>query len=100
MYVKVVKLHYKYIYKWHDKIAFQIYTNDINIKIDEIKDYQLPRWVFAPKVAWSIFAFSINEMSLNVYHLLLYLNGQLLVSYDRTDNISEIINNSMIQRQC
>lgn len=67
---------YKYIRKGHDKIAFQIHTNDTNIEVDEIKEYQSARWVSEPEAAWRIFAFNIIEMSPNVYHLQLHLDGK------------------------
>ena len=87
---------YKYIRKGHDKIAFQIHTNDTNIEVDEIKEYQSARWVSEPEAAWRIFAFNIIEMSPNVYHLQLHLDGKQLVSFKSIDNISKIINNPMI----
>ncbi|KAG5586693.1 hypothetical protein H5410_047127, partial [Solanum commersonii] len=65
----------------HDKIAFHIHTNNVNLEIDEIKEYQSARWVSPPKAAWKIFNFPISEMSPSVYHLQLYLDGQQLVSF-------------------
>ncbi|KAG5589305.1 hypothetical protein H5410_039819 [Solanum commersonii] len=35
--IKIVKYIYKYICKGHDKIAFNLHTNNTNIEIDEIK---------------------------------------------------------------
>ncbi|XP_019224252.1 PREDICTED: uncharacterized protein LOC109205937 [Nicotiana attenuata] len=55
--IKVVKYIYKYICKGHDKIAFHIHPNNMNIEVDEIKEYQSSRWVSPPKAAWRIFAF-------------------------------------------
>nr|XP_027078742.1 uncharacterized protein LOC113702010 [Coffea arabica] len=56
--VKAVKYMYKYIYKGHDKIHFQLNSqnsNELNFDghvsaIDEIKDYQSARWVCAVEV--------------------------------------------------
>ncbi|XP_060170295.1 uncharacterized protein LOC132601203 [Lycium barbarum] len=45
-YIKVIKYIYKYICKGHDKIAFNVHSNDTNIEIDEIKEYQSARWVW------------------------------------------------------
>lgn len=43
--IKVVKYIYKYICKYHDKIAFHIHNSDTEINIDGIKEYQSARWV-------------------------------------------------------
>ncbi|XP_027768140.1 uncharacterized protein LOC107002396 isoform X1 [Solanum pennellii] len=96
--IKVVKYIYKYICKGHDKIAFHIQTNDVNVEIDEIKEYQSARWVSPPEAAWRIFAFPISEMNPTVYHLQLHLDGQQLVSFKSTDNISNIANNPIIRK--
>jgi len=96
--IKVVKYIYKYICKGHDKIAFHIQTNDVNLEIDEIKEYQSARWVSPPEAAWRIFAFPLSEMSPSVYHLQQHLDGQQLVSFKSTDNITKIASNSMIRK--
>nr|XP_016436617.1 PREDICTED: uncharacterized protein LOC107762748 isoform X1 [Nicotiana tabacum]XP_016436618.1 PREDICTED: uncharacterized protein LOC107762748 isoform X1 [Nicotiana tabacum] len=96
--IKVVKYIYKYICKGHDKIAFHIHPNETNIEVDEIKEYQSARWVSPPEAVWRIFAFPISEMIPNVYHLQLHLDGQQIVSFKNTDNISRIVNNPMIKK--
>ncbi|XP_015078482.2 uncharacterized protein LOC107022360 [Solanum pennellii] len=73
-------------------------TNDVNVEIDEIKEYQSARWVSPPEAAWRIFAFPISEMNPTVYHLQLHLDGQQLVSFKSTDNISNIANNPIIRK--
>ncbi|XP_075079941.1 uncharacterized protein LOC142165244 [Nicotiana tabacum] len=79
--IKVVKYLYKYICKGHDKIAFSVHDNDTNVHIDEIKEYQSPRWVSPPEGAWNLFAFSISEMTPSVLQLQLHLQGQQFVSF-------------------
>ena len=96
--IKVVKYIYKYICKGHDKIAFHIHPNETNIEVDEIKEYQSARWVSPPEALWFIFTFPISEMIPNVYHLQLHLDGQQIVSFKNTDNISRIVNNPMIKK--
>ncbi|KAG5598903.1 hypothetical protein H5410_030273 [Solanum commersonii] len=96
--IKIVKYIYKYLCKGHDKIAFNLHTNNTNIEIDEIKEYQSARWVSPPEATWRIYAFPINEMNPCVYHIQLHLDGQQLVSFKSTDNIDKVINNPMIKK--
>jgi len=96
--IKIVKYIYKYICKGHDKIAFNLHTDNTNIEIDEIKEYQSARWVSPPEATWRIYAFPISEMNPCVYHLQLHLDGQQLVSFKSTDNIDKVINNPMIKK--
>lgn len=75
-----------------------MHSNNTNIEIDEIKEYQSTRWVSPPEAMWCIYAFPISEMSLCVYHLQLHLDGQQLVSFKSIVNITTIVNNLMIKR--
>ncbi|KAG5626226.1 hypothetical protein H5410_011444 [Solanum commersonii] len=84
----------------HDKTSFNLHTDNANIEIDEIKEYQSARWVSPPEATWRIYASPIREMNPCVYHLQLHLDGQQLVSFKSTDNIDKVINNPMIKKLC
>ncbi|XP_059308268.1 uncharacterized protein LOC132059626 isoform X1 [Lycium ferocissimum] len=95
--IKVVKYLYKYICKGHDKIAFAVNNNDVNVEIDEIKEYQSARWVSPPEATWRLFGFPISEMNPSVLQLQLHLKGQQFVSFKSNADINTILNNPMIK---
>ena len=43
--VQAVKYLYKYVYKGHDRVSFNIGNSDDITPIDEIEKYQTGRWV-------------------------------------------------------
>lgn len=87
--IKVVK----YICKGHDKISFNLQSDDSNTEIDEIREYRSGRWISPPKDMWRLFAFPISEMNPNVYHLQLHLPNQQFVSFKTTTNLASILKN-------
>ncbi|XP_070010439.1 uncharacterized protein [Nicotiana sylvestris] len=96
--IKVVKYLYKYICKGHDKIAFYMHTNETNVEIDEIKEYQFARRVSPPEATWRLFGFSISEMSPSVCSLQVHLEGQQFISFKSSADIRSIVNNPMNKR--
>ncbi|XP_021770669.1 uncharacterized protein LOC110734832 [Chenopodium quinoa] len=53
--IRAVKYLYKYVYKGHDRIQYNIVSE--NNVIDEIKQYQSGIWVSPCEAAWRIFGF-------------------------------------------
>ncbi|KAG6666809.1 hypothetical protein CIPAW_01G058000 [Carya illinoinensis] len=43
--IKAVKYLYKYIYKRHDRVAFNLVSEQTNQQIDEIQQFQSARWI-------------------------------------------------------
>ena len=90
--VKLVKYLYKYVYKGHDHVSFHIYSEDNTDDIDEIKNFQVGRWVVAAEALWCIYRFNINEMTPAVYTLQLHLPGQQMISFHKNTNLVDLLN--------
>ncbi|XP_042972723.1 uncharacterized protein LOC122304515 [Carya illinoinensis] len=60
--IKVVKYLYKYVYKGHDRVAFNLVSEQTNQQIDEIQQFQSTRWIAPPEAMWRIYGFIVNEM--------------------------------------
>ncbi|KAL7106310.1 hypothetical protein ACP275_07G104200 [Erythranthe tilingii] len=89
--VTAVKYLYKYIYKGHDRVAFQISQKDQEMIIDEIKQFQDARWVSAQEAMWRIFEFNLNEMYPSVINLPLHLPNQQSVTYWGNQNLENVL---------
>lgn len=88
--IKSIKYICKYIYKGSDLAMFGV-TND-NMDIDEIKLYQLGRYISSNEAIWKIYGFNIHERYPAVIHLSVHLeNGQRI--YYTEENAKEKANN-------
>ncbi|XP_022856895.1 uncharacterized protein LOC111377965 [Olea europaea var. sylvestris] len=96
--VKVVKYLYKYVYKGHDRVNFTVNKETNEHYIDEISNYQTARWIFAPEAIWRIFSFDLFDISPSIVSLQLHIEDAQLVTYNETDDLSEVINKDSIQR--
>ncbi|XP_062100814.1 uncharacterized protein LOC133806740 [Humulus lupulus] len=74
--IKAAKYLYKYIYKGHDRVAFNLISEENNHQDDEIQEFQFARWIAPPEAMWRIYGFVINEMYPAVYRLHLHLEDQ------------------------
>ncbi|XP_060973322.1 uncharacterized protein LOC115695347 isoform X2 [Cannabis sativa] len=90
--VKAVKYLYKYIYKGHDRVAFNLVSKTNNQQVDEIHQFQTARWIAAPEAMWRIYGFIVNEMSPAVYSLHLHLKNQHTVTFRGNSDLSNIAN--------
>ncbi|KAM6547758.1 hypothetical protein CsatB_019434 [Cannabis sativa] len=79
--IKAVKYLYKYIYKGHDRVAFNLVSEPRNDEVDEIRQFQMARWIAAPEAMWRIYGFIVNEMYPSVYSLHLHLEHQHPVTF-------------------
>ncbi|XP_042944678.1 uncharacterized protein LOC122278566 [Carya illinoinensis] len=73
--IKAVKYLYQYIYKGHDRVAFNLVSEQSTQQIDEIERFQSARWITPPEAMWRIFGFIINEVHPAVYSLHLHLEN-------------------------
>lgn len=90
--IKSVKYLYKYIYRGHDCVAFNLIDKEDYKKIDEIQNFQSARWITPPEPAWRIYGFTLNEMYPSVYSLQLHLEDQHLVAFHSRQNLINILN--------
>ncbi|XP_021766704.1 uncharacterized protein LOC110731181 [Chenopodium quinoa] len=85
--IKAVKYLYKYVYKGHDRVAFNISAEDRNSG-DEIAQFQSGRWVSPCEAAWRIFGFDLFEMHPPVLPLSVHIPDMNIVCvrpYERLD---------------
>ncbi|XP_062103329.1 uncharacterized protein LOC133814378 [Humulus lupulus] len=90
--IRAVKYLYKYIYKGHDHVAFNLVSETNNQQVDEIQQFQSARWIAPPEAMWRIYGFIINEMSPAVYNLPLHLEDQHSVTFRANDDLINILN--------
>ncbi|KAH9625530.1 hypothetical protein KSS87_020327 [Heliosperma pusillum] len=62
--IQAVKYLYKYVYKGHDKISFNVAATgaDSAQAVDEIQQFQSVRWVSPCEAIWRIFGFDLFEI--------------------------------------
>ncbi|XP_021755611.1 uncharacterized protein LOC110720849 isoform X4 [Chenopodium quinoa] len=85
--IKAVKYLYKYVYKGHYRVAFNISAEDRNSG-DEIAQFQSGRWVSPCEAAWRIFGFDLFEMHPPVLPLSVHIpdmNTVCVRPYERLD---------------
>ncbi|XP_021744716.1 uncharacterized protein LOC110710693 [Chenopodium quinoa] len=70
--IKAVKYLYKYVYKGHDRISYNVVGSNSE-PVDEIHQYQSGRWVPPCEAAWRIFSFDLFEMHPSVLPLQVHL---------------------------
>jgi hypothetical protein len=73
--VKAIKYICKYIYKGSDQAVLEISNSET--ANDEIKQYQIGRYINSNEAAWRLFGFALHDREPNVTHLAVHLeNGQ------------------------
>ncbi|KAG7960213.1 hypothetical protein I3843_10G112200 [Carya illinoinensis] len=92
--IKAVKYLYKYIYKGHDRVAFNLVSEQTNQQIDEIQQFQLARWIAPPEAMWRIYGFIVNEMYPSVYSLHLHLEDQHKVTFRANEDLINVLNSN------
>ena len=91
--IKAVKYLYKYIYKGHDKISFQVFAEPANNNLDEISTYQSGMWVSPPQAMWRLYRFLLNETSPSVFTLQLHLPNQQNVNFRANSDLRNVVTN-------
>ena len=90
--IKAVKYLYKYIYKGHDRVAFNLVSEQNNQQIDEIQQFQSARWIAPPEAMWRIYGFIVNEMYPSVYSLHLHLEDKHQVTFRANEDLINVLN--------
>ncbi|XP_057247317.1 uncharacterized protein LOC104901443 [Beta vulgaris subsp. vulgaris] len=88
--IEAVKYLYKYVYKGHDKISFNVVRRGEVDTIDEIEHYQSGRWVSACEASWRTFGFDLFEMHPSVMPLPVHLPNMQTVQirpYEQLDSV-------------
>ncbi|KAK9666569.1 hypothetical protein RND81_14G194600 [Saponaria officinalis] len=88
--IQAVKYLYKYVYKGHDRVSFNVVQNKGPIPVDEIEQYQSGRWVSPCEAAWRIFGFDLFEMHPPVMPLPIHLPNMQTIQirpHERLDTI-------------
>ncbi|XP_021861966.2 uncharacterized protein [Spinacia oleracea] len=96
--IMAVKYLYKYVYKGHDKITFNVVQDGSTAIVDEIQQYQAGRWVSPCEAACRIFGFDMFEMSPSVLPLQIYLPNLHTIQVMPHENLDEIISNDKRSR--
>ncbi|XP_027083756.2 uncharacterized protein [Coffea arabica] len=85
--VKLVKYLYKYIFKGHDLISFNLLDQESSGTIDEINSFLQARWVSPSEALWRIYEFRLTEMNPTVYTLQVHFLNQQFVSFDKSSDL-------------
>ncbi|KAG6629755.1 hypothetical protein CIPAW_14G107300 [Carya illinoinensis] len=90
--IKAVKYLYKYVYKGHDRVAFNLVSQQTNQQIDKIQQFQSARWIAPPEAMWRIYGFIVNEMYPSVYSLHLHLEDKHQVTFRANEDLINVLN--------
>ncbi|XP_056688081.1 uncharacterized protein [Spinacia oleracea] len=88
--IQAVKYLYKYVYKGHDRISFNVVQDGEQRTVDEIAQYQSGRWVSPCEAAWWIFSFDLYKMHPAVLPLQVHLPNMQMVQirpHERLDSV-------------
>ncbi|XP_062093997.1 uncharacterized protein LOC133800034 [Humulus lupulus] len=96
--IKAVKYLYKYTYKGHDRVAFNLISEENNHQVDEIQQFQSARWIAPPEAMWRIYGLVINEMYPTVYSLHLHLEDQQSITFQAKDDLTNIVNSDQSRK--
>ncbi|XP_027077088.2 uncharacterized protein [Coffea arabica] len=91
--IEAVKYIYKYIYKGHDKVMYQITTHQTKNIIDEIHNFQSARWICAPEAMWRIFAFDLTNIHPSVMTMHLHLENYQPISFTQDQILQDVLRN-------
>ncbi|KAK3222064.1 hypothetical protein Dsin_009089 [Dipteronia sinensis] len=61
--------------------------------MDEIERFQSARWISPPEAIWRIYGFILNEIYPSVITLQLHLEDRQIISFQKSDNLTHIMNN-------
>ncbi|XP_021756039.1 uncharacterized protein LOC110721203 isoform X1 [Chenopodium quinoa] len=95
--IKAVKYLYKYVYKGHDRISYNVV--DSNSKpVDEIHQYQSGRWVSPCEAAWRIFSFDLFDMYPSVLPLQVHLPNIQTVRVHPHERLQSVVSDGKRSR--
>ncbi|XP_027158647.1 uncharacterized protein LOC113760290 [Coffea eugenioides] len=96
--IEAVKYIYKYIYKGHDKVMYQITSQQTENIIDEIRNFQSARWICGPEAMWRIFAFDLTNIHPSVMTMHLHLQNHQSISFAENQTLDDVLANERNSR--
>ena len=96
--IEAIKYIYKYIYKGHSKILYQLNAVENDGAIDEIKNFQSRRWICAPKAAWRIFAFNLSDLNPSIMALQVHLEEEQSMVFNKDDILQRVAMDERMSR--
>ncbi|KAK9706454.1 hypothetical protein RND81_07G125800 [Saponaria officinalis] len=91
--IQAVKYLYKYVYKGHDRISFNVAPEaDISL-IDEIQEYRSGRWVSPVEAIWRIYGFDLFEIHPPVMALPIHLPGMQTTQMWPHEKLTHVVSN-------
>ncbi|KAH9621045.1 hypothetical protein KSS87_018778 [Heliosperma pusillum] len=91
--IQAVKYLYKYVYKGHDKVSFNVTVAGNPEVIDEIEQFQSGRWVSPCEAVWRIFGFDLYEIQPPVMPLQVHLPNMQTIQIRPREDLEEVIAN-------
>ncbi|XP_074288129.1 uncharacterized protein LOC141613293 [Silene latifolia] len=91
--IQAVKYLYKYVYKGHDKISFNVTAADTPQVIDEIEHFQSGRWVSPCEAMWRIYGIDLYEMQPPVIPLQIHLPNMQSIQIRPHEDLENVISN-------
>ncbi|XP_021741311.1 uncharacterized protein LOC110707591 [Chenopodium quinoa] len=89
-----VKYLYKYVYKGHDRISFNVSSAENPKPRDEIEQFQSRRWVSPCEAAWRLFSFGLFEMHPPVLPLQIHLPNLQTVQFRIDESLDSVVNDT------
>ncbi|XP_056695709.1 uncharacterized protein [Spinacia oleracea] len=89
--IQAVKYLYKYVYKGHDRISFNVVQPGEQRDVDEIDQFQSGRWVSPCEAAWRIFGFDLYEMHPAVLPLQVHLPNMHTVQIRPHERLDAVV---------
>ncbi|KAK9706455.1 hypothetical protein RND81_07G125900 [Saponaria officinalis] len=91
--IQAVKYLYKYVYKGHDRISFNVAPEaDVSL-IDEIQEYRSGRWVSPVEAIWRIYGFDLFEIHPPVMALPIHLPGMQTIQMRPHEKLTHVVSN-------
>ncbi|XP_074291864.1 uncharacterized protein LOC141618681 [Silene latifolia] len=91
--INAVKYLYKYVYKSHDRILFNVANGTASMLVDEIEKYQSGRWVSPLEAAWRIFGFNPFDTHPPVHPLPVHIRNGQTVRFSENEDLANVIAN-------
>ncbi|XP_074305504.1 uncharacterized protein LOC141640719 [Silene latifolia] len=88
--INAVKYLYKYVYKGHDRVLFNVESGGVAPLVDEIHRYQSGRWVSPPEAAWRIFGFNLFDVYPPLQPLPVHTPNNQLVRFAANEELATI----------
>ncbi|XP_056695007.1 uncharacterized protein [Spinacia oleracea] len=96
--IQAVKYLYKYVYKGHDRISFNVVQDGEQRPVDKIDQYQSGRWVSPCEAAWRVFGFDLYEMHPAVLPLQIHLPNMQQIQIRPYEQLDVVLANEKRSR--